>query len=373
MTHPLLVRRRTWPWVASIMLLVALAAAWSVGWYYAAGLTQKTIDGWIAREAKAGRIYACGSSPVNGFPFSIEVHCTPAKMEWRSAEPTVFVQAASLIMSAQVWRPTLIESRFIGPLTLSDQAQKPQFIANWAHLDTAVEGGPILPQGASIILDKPTFDRAGAPEAQRLFGAERAEIKGRIIEGSAVDNPVISIGLRLTDAVAPTINPLAAQAFNSDITFVLRGLKDFAPKPWPARFRQMQANGGSITISGARVAQGNTVAIATGSLSLNAQGRLEGELLVTVAGIEHVISTFGLDKIQTNPSMGRVAGALDRIAPGLGNIARDRGGSTLAAAIGLLGTRTQLEGKSAVVLPLRFKDGAMTLGAFPVGQVAPLF
>jgi hypothetical protein len=372
MTHPLLVRRRTWPWVALIVLVIAAAAAWMGAWYFAAGVTQKTIDGWIAREAKAGRIYGCGSSPVGGFPFSIEVHCTPARMEWRSAEPTVFVEAASLIMTAQVWRPTLIESRFIGPLTLSDQAQKPQFIANWEHLDAAVEGGPVLPEGASIVLDKPTFERAGNP-GQALFRAARAEVKGRIIEGSAVENPVISIALNLTDAIAPTINPLAAQAFNSEITFVLRGLKDFSPKPWPARFRQMQANGGRITISHARIAQGESVAIATGSLSLNDQGRLEGELLVTVAGIEHVIATFGLDKVRTQSEMGRIAGALDRISPGLGNLARDRAGSTLAAAIGLLGSRTQLEGKNAVVLPLRFKDGAMTLGAFPVGHVAPLF
>jgi hypothetical protein len=56
----------------------------------------------------------------------------------------------------------------------------------------------------------------------------------------------------------------------------------------------------------------------------------------------------------------------------LGNIARNNA-SSIAAGIGLLGEQTQLEGRRAVVLPLRFTDGNMFLGAVPVGQVSPLF
>jgi hypothetical protein len=379
MTHPLLARRRRrWPFVAAAVVLILLAAGWSAAWFYAADIAGNTIDGWFAREIQAGRTYSCGSRTIGGFPFRIEVNCTPASMDWRSSEPTVFVKTTSMLMTAQVYQPTLINSTFTGPLTLTDPSKDPTkapvYVANWESLRTSVRGGPVLPDRVSILMDKPVFSRAGASGGEPLFKAERAEVQGRIVEGSAAGNPVIDIVLRTKGATAPTINPLAAQPFDSDITFTLRGLKDFGPKPWPDRFREIQAAGGRIDITRARVQQDTAVGIATGTLSLSAAGRLNGELLVTVAGLERIISAFGLERFAGNSgAMDRVAGALDRFSPGLGNLARERAGPSIAAGIGLLGTPTQLEGKSAVVLPLRFREGAMFLGALPVGQVNPLF
>ena len=59
--------------------------------------------------------------------------------------------------------------------------------------------------------------------------------------------------------------------------------------------------------------------------------------------------------------------------PGLGNVARERAGAGIAAGIGLLGEQTQLEGRRAVVLPLRISNGDMFLGGLSVGQINPLF
>ncbi len=44
---------------------------------------------------------------------------------------------------------------------------------------------------------------------------------------------------------------------------------------------------------GRRVQQGDLIAVAAGTLSLNAQGRIDGELQMTVAGIEKVIPALG--------------------------------------------------------------------------------
>jgi hypothetical protein len=46
---------------------------------------------------------------------------------------------------------------------------------------------------------------------------------------------------------------------------LLRGLKDFAPKPWPERFREIQAAGGRLDFTQSRVQQGETIAVAAGS------------------------------------------------------------------------------------------------------------
>ena len=71
-------------------------------------------------------------------------------------------------------------------------------------------------------------------------------------------------------------------------------------------------------------------------------------------------------------SVGTAIGRLDRIMPGLSQIARQNAASNIVASLGAIGKAT-LEGKPAVSVPLRFVDGQVLLGPFPVGRVAPLF
>ena len=367
-------RHRTWPLYAPFIGVVVLAVVWSAMWFRASQVTQETLQGWFDREAKAGRIYSCGSAEIGGFPFRIEVHCAPAAMEWRSTQPTVFAQTAGMLVAAQVYQPTLLISEFDGPLTMADSQGRPAFVANWKLLQTSVRGAPLLPERVSIAMDQPTFQRVTPTGNQNLFNAEHAELHGRIVEGSAAGNPVIDLVLRLNDATVPTINPLTAKPFDAEITFVLRGLKDFSPKPWPERFREIHAAGGRIDINHARAQQGESIALATGSLTLTDSGHLDGQLLITVAGLDRLLPSLGLDKlVAPGGKIDRLAGTLDRLAPGLGNVAREHASTGIAAGIGLLGEQTQLEGRRAVVLPLRITNGDMFLGAVSVGQINPLF
>ena len=64
-------------------------------WYYAAGKAEAAIDGWRAREAKAGRIYTCGSQTIGGYPFRIEVNCDKASALFRSNQPPVEIKTAA--------------------------------------------------------------------------------------------------------------------------------------------------------------------------------------------------------------------------------------------------------------------------------------
>src|ERR1700761_6132132 len=69
-------RRRIWPIALPICVIVVLAAGWCALWYYAAGVADRTLSGWVAREAAAGRVYNCGSQTIGGFPLRIEADCT---------------------------------------------------------------------------------------------------------------------------------------------------------------------------------------------------------------------------------------------------------------------------------------------------------
>ena len=120
--------------------------------------------------------------------------------------------------------------------------------------------------------------------------------------------------------------------------------------------------------------QGEILAVGGGSLSVDANGRLDGQLRVTIAGLEQFLAAIGAQqRVQNMPNMDKLAGALDRLAPGLGDVARQQAGANISAGINMLGEQTTLEGKRAVTLPLRFADGSVFLGPIPIGNVPALF
>jgi hypothetical protein len=366
--------RIVWRFIVLLVLIAALFAGWSWLWHYAAGQAQIAVEGWHAREAKSGRIFECGSQTVGGYPFRIEVNCDKASALFQSNRPPIEIKTSSILVAAQVYDSTLLISEFTGPLTVADPGQAPSFIANWRLGQSSVRGPPASPELVSLAFDDPIVDRVNGGQQQNYLHARRVEIRGRIVEGSAASKPVIEMVLRLGAASVPGLHPAMVTPIDADITWVLRGLSDFSPKPWPARFRQMQAAGGRIDITQARVQQGPTIAVGQGTLSLNAAGRLQGEMQVTVAGLEPFLATIGAQKaVQSSPDMDKVAGALDRLLPGLGNVAREQAGANLSAGISLLGQQTTLEGKRAVTLPLRIDDGAIFLGPIPIGKAPALF
>ena len=368
-------RRRTGlRYAILVFIVVALIAGWSGFWKFAANQAQSTIEGWRAREARAGRIYSCGSQNVGGYPFRIEVDCDRASALFSSSHPPVELKASNLVVVAQVYQPGLLVSEFRGPLTVGEPGKPPELVAEWKLAQSSVRGTPSAPERGSLVFDQPAVDRVNGDMRQNVLRAKHVEIHGRMAEGSAANRPVIEVALQLDQASAATLHPAAAQPFDATVTALLRGLNDFSPKPWPVRFREVQAAGGRIDITKARVHQGEILAVGTGSLSLNDNGRLEGELRVTIAGLEQFLAAIGAQqKVQTSPNMEKLVGVLDRLAPGLGDVARQQAGANISLGISLLGEQTTLEGKRAVTLPLRFNDGAVSLGPIPIGNTPALF
>ncbi len=368
-------RRRTGLRYTILLFIVfAVVAGWTGIWKYAADKAQVTIDGWRAREAKAGRIYDCVSQSVGGYPFRIEVNCDQASALFRSNQPPVELKTNGLIVMAQVYQPGLLISEFHGPLSIGEPGKLPDIIADWKVAQSSVRGTPAAPERASLVFDGPAVDRMTGGDRQNLLHAKHIEIHGRMAEGSAANKPVIEVALQLDQASAPMLHPAATQPIDANITALLRGMNDFSPKPWSVRFREIQTAGGRIDVTKARVQQGDILAIGEGSLSLNDNGRLEGQLRVTMAGLDQFLTAIGApQRVQSSPNMDKLVGALDRLAPGLGGVARQQAGANITLGINLLGEQTTLEGKKAVTLPLRFTDGAVFLGPVPIGNTPALF
>jgi len=362
-------RHRRWPLLLPFALVVVLAAGWSGLWFLASAQAETTLAGWREREAKAGRIYSCEKQTIGGYPFRIEVRCAEPLAELRSTEPPVALKAKELLAAVQVYDPKLVISELEGPLTIGEPGKPPNFVANWKLGQSSVRGTPEAPERVSFVFDEPVVDRIGGSGNTNFFKAQRVELHGRIKSGSAADHPVIDLALLLMAASAPELHPATTTPIDADIVVVLRGLKDFAPKPWPERLRELQAANGAIEIAKARVQQEDVIAVSSGTLGISPRGNLDGRLLVTVVQLEKVLKKLDLERLLSGGQAGSALGALDRIMPGLGDIARQNAPSLIAS----IGQRATLEGKPAVALPLRFVDGAVFLGPVPVGRVPPLY
>ena len=389
-------RRRLWPLFLMPVLLLIAAAAWSAFWFYAASEAEVKADAWRAQEARSGRVYDCARRTVGGFPFRLEVRCGGASVSLISqtagqaaAQTPVKVRLGEILVVAQVYDPKLLIAEFTAPATISDPRGTSSMLVNWSKARSSVVGLPAVPQRASIVFDEPSIDRINGSVQLPLARAKHVELHGRLAEGSVLDHPVIETVLKIEAGSVQEVHPLLAQPFDADVRTRLSGLKDLAPKPWPERFRELQAGGGHVEIVQSRVQQGDLIAVAAGTLGLSAQGRLDGELQMTVAGIEKVIPALGIEKMfdegVPQATLDRVApgvktqdvsnllGALDRAIPGLGKAVKQNANIGVAAGINALGTEAVLEGRKARTFPLRFVDGTVYLGPLKVGQVPPLF
>jgi hypothetical protein len=375
-------RRRFWRFLVLAAVIVALPIGWTALWSYAASIANEALSGWLNREAALGRIYACGSQSIGGYPFGIVIHCDKASAAFKSNRPPFDVRAGDFTFSAQVFRPTLLNGEISAPVTLADPGQGAAFVANWSAARLALLGLPPEPERVTVDLTKPRLDRTAGPNAGMIFQADRLEVDGRIIAGSARSNPVIEASAKVTAGLAPNFHPLLAEPLQGEIDAIMRGFKDFQPKPWSVLFRDMQASGGGIEIKTLRLARSDAALLGNGTLTINASGRLEGELRVTIAGVENIVPLLGVDQLigqgidrltggAGSPAQG--LGALDRLLPGLGGVVREGASAGLIETIKRMGEPTKLDGKPAVALPLRVTDGIVYVGIIPVAVVPALF
>lgn len=371
------VRRRLWPILVPVVIVV-LAGVWICLWYYAASVADRTLAGWVEREAAAGRIYSCGSQAIGGFPLRIEALCTDAAAEIKN--PHYAVTAKGLTFTAEVWHPTRLVGDIGGPLALAEPGRPPILAADWAHARLIVRGVPPDPDSVSVQLDAAHLDRVGGKEA--IFEAKRADLQGRVVGGSPRDHPVIEVTISFAGAAAPTLHPLFAEPTDMEFEAMLNGFKDLSPKSWADRFREMQAANGGIEIKSLRMAQGNIIVVGAGSLSVNAHGKLDGILSVAIVGIERLVPLLGIDRLIAQ-GIDRLAGsdgaaaqgaaALDRLIPGLGGAIRESANTSVIENLKKMGQPSTIDKQPAITLPVRFADGSIYLGMLRVGEAPPLF
>src|SRR5215831_10628480 len=354
-------RRRRWLLFMPFALVVVLAAGWSVVWFYAAARAEPELAAWREAERRAGRTQDCASQSIGGYPFRIEVRCGGAGLELKGT-PTLQLKLPFAAVAVQVYDPKLMIAEFTGPLEVSEPERARVALVNWNLGQASVRGLPSGMERASLVLVGPSIRVPSLAGNDAVFSARRLELHGRQAPGSPADNPTVEAALRppwRTSSKTCSIPPPRTRSACSPPTRPMRTLRP----PCGAWTTSVPSLGRHGSRNGRRAA-------GSGVLQLTPRGGLEGNLQVTVVGIEKILKMFDIDRIMSEGQIGATFNALDRLVPGLGGIARQSAAPSLIAA---LGQRTTLEGKPAVAFPIRFVDGTVFLGPFQVGAVPPLF
>lgn len=358
-------RYRRWPIVLLLAVLVVLAAGWTGFWYYATARAQTEFAAWRTREAARGRVFSCDGQDFSGFPFRFELRCAAPNLR----EPRLTLKASKVHAAVQVYAPNLIIAEVGGPLTAVEEG-RPGVALDWTLLQASLRGLASPPRRLALVFDKPKLALLAGGE--QLASAAHAEVHTRDAPRLPQDPPAFDVALNVVQALFPAIPRVGGAPIDGDISGTVRGFTDFEPRPLRDVLRDFQAADGRLEIKKARLRQGDILVAGHGSLGLTARGTLDGQIDLTVAGLEQLMVALGIDKAVGQASQN----ALDRVVPGLNlsQLLGPRGNAAIAAAgAAMLGQQAELEGRQAVTLPLRFTDGQVFLGPLKVGDMQPVF
>ena len=258
---------------------------------------------------------------IGGYPFRIEWRCGGFGLEL-AGDPPLSLKVPLVAAIAQIYDPRLVIAEFTGPLEMGAPGQPPSQLGNWQLGQASLRGTSSALERTSLVVEGPSLRERGAAGDDVLFRAKRIELHSRPAANSSQDNPAFDAVLRLAGAVAPHIHAVTTKPIDAEISAMMRGFPDLSPKPWPARLRDWQERGGQLEISKARLQQDDVVAVGSGLLKLTSRGNLDGNLQVTVVGLDKLLKIFEVDRMLSEGQMGSTLGALDRLIPGLGDIAR---------------------------------------------------
>jgi hypothetical protein len=346
MTNPT-TSRRLWlllPFAA----LVALAAAWTGFWFFAASKAEAIIARWIEQEERLGRLYSCASRTVGGYPFRFEVRCSEPAMQLTALQPPRVIRAKNLVALAQVYAPGLIIAEITGPVSIAEAGGTPAGHADWRLAQASLRAAGRRPERLSVVLDGVSLTMLENGAAETVGTADHVELHLRRNPESADDKTDVDFALQAAGAVVQR-GPLGGRPLALDASGVARAVPDVRRKRMPQRLREWQQAGGRLELTKVRLQQGEAVAVAAGDLRLTDTGRPDGTLNITMTGF---------DRLVRDVVGGASGGGLQ-----LG----------LVAGLAFLGSPAQLDGRRAVTVPFRFKDGAMSLGPIPLGKLEPLY
>ncbi len=202
-------RRRLQGLAAAIVLG---AAAYTGGWYWAAGKLSETVSAAMVKARQGGQEIACDSHEARGFPFRMGLFCNSVSV--RLPGEGVTVAAGALRSAAQIYQPSKIIAELDGPGLVEAPRIVPLKL-DWENLRASFVHDNGTPERISVETSKLSVGaREAADGLLPLADVEAAEAHARA-NGEAIDIAASGNGIAMTQ---PGLTAIPAARFSLDAT-----------------------------------------------------------------------------------------------------------------------------------------------------------
>lgn len=332
------------------VLLALIVVTWSVGWFWLRGRAATEIEGWMAREAAAGRTWTCADRSLTGYPFRIELRCNAVTLERSDGRFRLGPSTAV----AQVYQPRLVLFESAGPFHVEQGALTGD--AAWSKLQGSVHGASEGFTRASLVVDSPNVTVAGADPGPIAVSGQHLEMHARPTPGRFEAEGAVDVSLRLAQAAVPQLDAFTGNPAPADLSLdaTLTQATILRTGPVPRELERWRQAGGTLDLTALALAKGAQRVQAKGTLALDDAHRPVGQLDLRAAGVDALVGSvvgqrFGSEK---GALVGQLVGGL----LGLGR--RPEPG--------------EAQGDSAplkALPPLKLVNGRVVFSGFPIPNV----
>lgn len=338
---PIRRRQRRGGKIIVLSAIVVLAAIWVTYWYGANQIGAAVLDRVLAAAATHGYSATCDNPVGGGFPFRVDLSCTSASL---AGADGVKASVGRFSTNAALYRPWSIQSKVAGPLAVSLPAVSLNVTANWRDAVATINAGFGGLSGIAGYLDALRLDVPTGAQSVDGVSLTRAEITVAPAVGS---NYRLSATAR--DIVLNTAKRGKLPGFDLDADLSALRFGDSLGLDPRRVLNEWIASGGQFRINNFAMVAGTVSARADGVLAMSVDGRLSGDLNVTIVGLQQL------------PDL------LELFFPE----ARNQTEQIVAAAMAFTRPVDTPSGP-ARQMTLLIRDGVVSIGILPIGVIPPI-
>jgi hypothetical protein len=268
-----------------IIILGAVVAlvivAWTGAWFWIAGMVGSYAKELETADGVTTPRVTCQSFQVSGYPFGLDTTCSGATIVM--ADTTVTVSGIKTAM--EVYNPFHVLMFAQAPVAIADAFTGSQSRVDFADAEASARLTGWRIGRISLVVDKPVWNDTLLDD-RLLAKADKLEVHLMDVAGehdAAKGTASLAEYAKVSGLDAP-----AYQIAGGEATFEgkLTGLSDDVRTYGDAdAIRQWQQRGGRFTLVGFKGQDATAQFDTAGNLSLDAQGRAEGQFTITSKGV----------------------------------------------------------------------------------------
>ncbi|SDA30004.1 hypothetical protein SAMN02799622_04610 [Methylobacterium sp. UNC378MF] len=331
------------------ILLTIVVVGWSAGWLWMRERAASEIDGWIAREAAAGRTWTCTDRALGGYPFRLELRCSGVTLD--RADGRFRLGPSTAVV--QIYQPRLVVFESVGPFHVEQGDLTGD--ASWGALQGSFHGAADGFTRASLVVDKPNVTVKGAEPGPIAVAGRHLELHARPSPGRYESDGAVDVSLRLNQAAVPQLDAVTGSQDPADLALdaTLTQATVLQTGTVARELERWRQAGGTLDLTALALAKGAQRVQAKGTLALDSAHRPAGQIDLRAAGVDALVGSI------VGQRFGSDRGALvGQLVGGLLGLSRRPSPDAPSDATPL-----------KALPPLRLVDGKIVFSGFPIPNV----